>query len=541
MEHLTGKEVNRYYNLTLTVVDPNDITKTKEYYPKTYNDAIYIDKELKQPFYETLIPNHLRPEEKELFVKSALEGGLVLLDKNGFVPLQYFNKSTQALVIEFENVTDLLTKNDFDIRYKNRLVIVGDDGDDPIRDPKDTDKPAWAIYRYLGGDNHARESWQKLIRETDMDISIEWENIDDKPKSDILAIQEMIIDHHAHDNLNILDELNESDGLLTYKGIKLTSRDTFHAISVTKDPYVGTLPGDLAFHITQTRISDDEDEEVLVLEGNCDNLFADRLDFDEGPALNTANVTSMKSFFSKCLLLKSTPWYNTSKVKNTSYMYFRCNRLESIGSMDFSEVENADFMFAYCKVLKRLQTFGFSSKLKSANNMFIGCTDIEFIGDIDTSGLENASNMFCECENLKEIPSMYFRNIKNASGMFKKCKSIENLMILDTGLTTDMTSMFEDCYKLKSIYQIDFSSAEKLNDIFSGCMNLESVNIVQGSLKKSISFAYTNLSTASLTKLIYALPILEERENIVVTGTPAAEINSVMIENANQKGWNIII
>ena len=543
MEHLTGKEVNRYYKLTLTVVDPDDVTKTKEYYPKTYLDGIFLDKELTQPFYESLIPNHLRPEEKELFIKSALEGGLVLLDQNGFVPLEYFDKTTQALIIEFDNVTDLLQRNDFTDKYKSRLVMVRDGRDDPLDIVESIDRPYWTIYRFLGGDSHQRENWQKVTREIEMDIVANWEDIIGKPRSDILEIQEMARVRHDHANMNVINELEEADdGLLTYKGIKLTPRETFHAITVTKDPYVGTMPGDLVFHVTESRMSGETDEEeALILEGNCDGFFSNRLDLEEGPLLNTVNVTSMRNFFSKCLLLKTTPWYNTSKVKNTSHMYFKCNRLESIATMDFSEVENTDYMFAYCTSLIRLQSLGLGDKLKSAIGMFINCTNIEFIGDMSTSELENATDMFSGCEKLKEIPSMYFRNIKDATRMFKGCKLLENLMILDTGLTENMTEMFADCYNLKSIYQIDFSSAVNLLNIFSGCSNLESIDIVKGSLKRSISFAYTKLSTTSLVKIIYNLPIIEERENIVITGTPACDISQTLIDNANEKGWNIII
>ena len=542
MKTRIGNEVDRFYKFTLVAVDPDDITKTMEYYPKTYDDLVYLDKYLTESKHDRLIPYHVSEEDRELLNKSPLEGGLVKLNEYGYIPIEYFDSTLYALVIEFNNVTDLLKNSNFGDDRIGRLVMVRDDRDDPIGKVYNTNKPYWCIYRFLGTDSHLRENWQKLIREVDLDVIHKWNEIEGIPRSTIEDIQEMVRVKHEHFNIDTLNSFKEnSSHILEYKGIEIKTRENFRSITATKDPYVGTLPGDLVLHITSTKMKEVEDKTPIIIEGNCDELFADIVDLEESPLLSSVNATSMRGLFSGCTSLKSVSWFNTSLVEDTSYMYYNCKKLETIMSMDLINDEYADYMFAYCSLLSSARGLEFSNKLKSSKGMFLYCIDLTSLSNINSSNLEDTSEMFCGCEHLSELPYINYGSTKNTSYMFKGCRSIERISDVNTSNAINMTEMFSECYNLKYINGIDFSSAKTLTNIFNECSNLETVDIVPYSLKTSISFANTKLTESSLISIIDNLPTLtNDTASITVTGTPASKITAIKVTEANGKGWNII-
>lgn len=93
---------------------------------------------------------------------------------------------------------------------------------------------------------------------------------------------------------------------------------------------------------------------------------------------DTANVTSMKSMFSNCLMLETVPQLDTSNATDMSFMFFSSEKLRTVPQFDTSNVTNMGDMFGACGYLETVPQF-------------------------DASNVTNMKGMFYRCDYIKQI------------------------------------------------------------------------------------------------------------------------------------------
>ncbi|MBO4589414.1 MAG: BspA family leucine-rich repeat surface protein [Bacteroidaceae bacterium] len=107
------------------------------------------------------------------------------------------------------------------------------------------------------------------------------------------------------------------------------------------------------------------------------------LTFIEGlEYLNTSEVTTMRSMFSKCEALKAidVSHFDTRKVTDMSYMFNECTAVEELDltSFDLHGVTDISYMFYYNPSLYKIYVAGEwdMSNVQSSSWMFLGCSSI---------------------------------------------------------------------------------------------------------------------------------------------------------------------
>lgn len=92
---------------------------------------------------------------------------------------------------------------------ENTLVLVLDASSDS------TVTSSSATYAYRVSD----DSWTKISESESMDLVLSWDNLEDKPSSSVVDIDDAVTKRHTHSNKTQLDKIDEDgDGYLTYNG-----------------------------------------------------------------------------------------------------------------------------------------------------------------------------------------------------------------------------------------------------------------------------------------------------------------------------------
>ena len=72
--------------------------------------------------------------------------------------------------------------------------------------------------------DYAKQVWELLTVYGEMDITLSWDNIVNKPESTKTAIDSAVSRSHSHNNTSTLDDLAETpQGVLTFKGNPISS------------------------------------------------------------------------------------------------------------------------------------------------------------------------------------------------------------------------------------------------------------------------------------------------------------------------------
>ena len=551
---ITPKPENRDYYLTLIVVDENDITKTKEYYPKTYSDAVYLGNKL---FGKNMLDHinentdmlHPTSEELNLLRKSPEEGGIIRLNEEGYIPTKYTNPIAIALYYDYPTVLELVNSSTFTLPDDyGRLVMV----QDSFEDPRARNKHKWTLYRYIGPVPNNILSYQIIITEIDIDLVFTWEQFTDGMKAKIEEIDEAVRLKHYHDNLPILEKFTvDNNGDLNFDLIPITIRERFKSFILGKEnEELYLLNGDMGMQITAVRYVDstikeeptvDENhntEPMIVVRGDCSDMFRSQTDLIKSPKLNTILMTKADHFFDGCINLESIDWYVFKNVTSANYFANECQSVKYFPDLDMKNVEEAEAFLASSGI----KVFGDlnAPKLKSLVRFFSNCKNLTSINSINAPVSTSIASMFYNCVSLKELPEeINLESTTVTDTAFYNCISLEKIGKIKSPNMTSAIQMFANCTMLKSIEEIDFSNCTDTTNMFTNCTNLMHVGIKPGTLKTNISFFNTKLTSTSLRKILNNLPVVDNKTIVINYSEAAASLTNEEIANARIKGWTI--
>ena len=533
-----------YYLITLLVIDPNDITKSKmvELDPMTVEAGVFMDKEMKIPAPISDPAHHLLPGERQILNANPEEGGFIKLDVDGYVPMKYMDRHCIALWFEFANVTEMLSNNDYDpVQHHGHLVMVRDYGDDP-NVPNPIAPNMWAVYRLEGDNPHEIDSWRMIFFEAHFREYIKWEDIPDGPRSTVAAIDEMVSRSHPHFNRDVLDRLSvDEDGNLTFDGITFMLRTDFNAINIlTKFPYNELLVGDIGHEVIYRGdyqpTSDTDSDGRTYMYGDISGYYEDNIEMETNPNnLNVSNAEKMNRFFKHCDSLTTINFMDIAFVEELDEFCFGCINLKNIATMSYHRAKTMVAAFFDCVSLKVMPPMDLTN-CENVSSMFYDA-GVERIGNITGSKIKYASELFANCKNLLELPKIDLSQVEDLHSLCKNCKSLSSVK-LDTSSATDLSDAFYNCTGLQTL-EIDMGSCTFADGIFDNCPELEYV-IIHGDVNVNLDFSQTKLSIAAGTNIVDNLPLTNRHLSIILTNTPASKISSISVVRAERKGWTVI-
>ena len=247
-------------------------------------------------------------------------------------------------------------------------------------------------------------------------------------------------------------------------------------------------------------------------------------------ALDTSNVTTMASMFSRCSNLKEVIFgenYNTSQVTNMADMFSACSLLSSVdfSMFDTSKVTSMGGMFWHCYCLQKVDLSSFDLKeVVNAGSMFegSGLTSITFNTNTTAKKIVRMNNMFRDCFSLttlilpKIMPSAQNVEGQDAApsmeGMFRGCKNLTSLDLssFDTVNVKNMYYMFDYCGKLESITfgeTFNTENVENMEGMFQNCWSLNNLSFPEAfdtSSVKNMNAMFCNCSSLTSLDLSHA-------------------------------------
>ena len=532
-----------YYSITLLILDPKDPTQTKmiEADPMTIEQGVFMDKDCKIPAPISDMRYHLTPEEHDLLRKSPEEGGFLILNERGYLPLEYFDKHVLALYYEFDSVADMLANNDYDpVLHHGHLVMVRDFGDDPVI--PNAKEGYWAVYRLNGDNPRDRLSWEPIFQQQLFRDDVTWANVDPGFRATVEEIDRLVADAHQHINKEILKRFTvNADGRLCFDGVKLTLRKDFRAINIlTKPPYgellVGDMGHDISYHGDYQPTSDNDYEGMPYLTGDISGYYEGDETLIVPPKMNVTNADKMNRFFKNCINLTTIPFMDIAGVKEFEEFCENCKSLTTVTTMYYTQARTMHKAFANCTALTTMPELDLS-RCEDISYIFLYDTNLTHIGDIKGYSITEASCAFMGCNSLKTLPRVDLSKVENLSSLCAGCVSMESASINSEAAIT-LEDAFFACGELTEVV-VDMSSCEDATDIFKGCNKLVDVTI-NGELHTSIDFSETAISLASATMIVDNLPEVRHPQTLIFTGTPGSRVNSYSVAKAERKGWTII-
>lgn len=519
---------NRNIFLTLYVIDPDDITKTKAYYPNTL--AKYVILRAEKGFTSELtLDDHVHNLTKMIHVNKDTRkilrdhevntaNGLLQLNGKARIPFQNTNPEMYAIYVDFKNIKEMLSSPKITTSKKNRIVMVADASDD--KRPRYKYKTnQWCLYRYNGGNPSSLDSYERIMTAFDMDRVFHWDEFTDATKATVEEIDKMVKDEHFHFHKDVLDNITvDSDGKFYYKKMRILFRDEFKSIVISDKERLSndavTPRDNLTFLITGTEDNssiynniDGPLYKYTDIEGNCDEKHKDDTRLVISPAYRTNLVTSANSFFENCTNLSKVMWMDTSNITNMNSFYKGCTKLTTLPDFDYGKVESANSFAENCTNLVGLDKIYFPS-VKEFYNAFYNDNGIKKIDKIiigNKKDLHQEISMdmaFSHLTNLTRISNdIELYNIKSAIELFSNNINIEKYPnIIITGNNPNISGLFKNNTKLKRIESIDFNNCTVLDNLFDNCPLLEYINIKN--LHTDISFQGTNLSLECIKEIL---------------------------------------
>ena len=547
---IDGKRAkNRHFNITLKVADKNDPSKSMDYNPRTIASQVLLSalasKSIKSHFVQ--LGSHLTKEERKLLGSDPKDGGIVRLNKDGFIPIEYTNPVTCAMYYDYATIDDMLSKCTLSLPGDyGKLIMVKD----ASADTRTLIRTEWCIYRYIGNhSNNDIRSYQRIISKGDMDVALEWNKLDHHIQSKAEDIDSMVKLNHMHLNTDVLDELGTDDkGNLYFHGTRIIRRDEFHGFIETEDPTLSNIfNGDMALRITSRKNHEEIPTKqikhvtpITTLEGNCDRKFKADIEVTTGYPLITNAVTSMKEFYSGCINLTYIPYYDTSHCQYFDNFAKDCTSLKTVAPISFASAISLE-SFAEGSTV---ETYGgdiVSDTAVKALRMFYNCKNLKYINNISLPACFDVSSMFENSGIISTNDTINIHYASNTNRMFAGCKSLTSIYYIDTASAKTMNQMFMNDINLTFINYIDFSSCTSANDIFAGCSKLGMVNIKPKSLHIDLSFKGTALTLAAFRNIISGLDP-KTPHTIDITDTPALRFYTAEdATNLAKTGWKIKI
>ena len=520
-------KVSEYFDVTLRVIDPANPENNETHYPRIPAWNVLFKPNGMQTVMMHIenqtSKKHLTEEQKTLVHNLPEGGGLIVLDKNGHIPLKYVKPTTVSLYYEFDSVTDMLENNTFTEDDYGRLVMVKDSSGDPRIPP--LLELNWVLYRIVDATNpHDINSYQRILQKRDMDAMIHWDHLDHGIQSTPEQIDKAVEDAHTH--FSTIRELRDIENDLYYMGKKIVKRSEIQAVVVTTDPdLTDVFVNDMALLVTkiQEYIAYDEStiqHEIpfIVLEGNQDERYKNNFDIVHGPKLKTTRVTSMRSFFHGCASLEDYMWYDTHNCIDMSFMNKDTSKLKRIPDLMLDSVEN----FESFAENSGIETYGdiASDTMLNFKSAFKNAKKLYRIGLIKLPQVKDAQNAFMNCELLNFNGNIILPQVNNISHIMDNCSVITSLNRVEVPRCDNTSYAFANCSELRFISYLDMHYCSNATGMFENCPKLEYVKFAPKSLHTDISFAGTKLSIECLRQIIKDLDY-DTPHQIDITGTPA--------------------
>lgn len=421
--------------------------------------------------------------------------GLVVLDSNGYVPLENFDPSMMQIKIEKSNIAEMLADSTV---LTGAFVMVNDASDDP------TVTSGWAIYRRNSSTeyNSLENGWTKVSENESLDIKAEWATFSQTgPKKTVEEIDEAVELRHSHTNLIVLDEIDvDETNHLTYKGNQIgyiSDVTYFFSGDYVDDAEIRNGDFWIKPSIGQVWWTDPS---VDLAPTDMYEKYHDET-FTTAPLWRTSGCTSMRRMFYRCYNLKEIPQYDMSSVVDLNGYVEECSELETLPAMNNSKATNLE-------------------------RMFYGCTKLRYSPEMNLLNANSLASMFSGCVNLTRVlPMGSTASVTNYSEMFNGCTALE---VIDTDL--------------------DFSnvtSAANVNNMFYDCIELRDLTIVANTIKVPISFSGTNLSHDSLISVFEGLADVRSESGETVYTVDLSSIPETDYLTAEEqriatdKGWQI--
>lgn len=269
--------------------------------------------------------------------------------------------------------------------------------------------------------------------------------------------------------------------------------------------------------------------------------------------INTENITDMSYMFYQCCLMKEVPKMNTSNVTNMASMFYDCEKIETIPFMDTSNVTDMNEMFNYCYSLKSIPLLD-TSKVTRMGTMFQYCRSLQTIPAINTSSATDMAWMFSGCSSLQTLPDLNTSNVTDMRSMFQSCINLKKIPNIDTSNVTTLTYIFNNCTNLLEIPELEagnlvsitnWSNNVNTNVLFGGFKDLGKAENYKTNMNLT---KWTNIQTPyNILKDLYDLNLngkAGQGATITISSSQQSqllEIDSEIIENTKNKGWNVTI
>lgn len=422
--------------------------------------------------------------------------GLVVLDSNGYVPLENFDPSMMQIKIEKSNITELLADSTV---LTGAFVMVIDATGDP------TVNNGWAVYRRSSSVeyNSLERGWVKIAENESLDIEATWDTfLPTGPQKPVEEIDEAVELRHSHLNKEVLDEISvDATNHLTYKGNQIGF--VSDVVQFFNGDYVDdedVRDGDfwLKPSIGQVWWTDPSVDESPT---DLYQAYHDASTMVTAPRLRTSSCTTMRRMFYRCYSLKEIPQYDMGNVVDLYGWVEECSELETVPAMN-------------------------NSKATTLDRMFYGCTKLRYSPEMNLLNANLLVSMFSGCVNLTRIlPMGSTANVSNYSQMFSGCTALETI---DTVL--------------------DFSNvvvSANVNNMFYDCIELRDLTIAANTIKVPISFSGTNLTHKSLLSVLNGLADIRSGDSGIIYTVDLSDIpeaNYLTAEEqqiATNKGWQI--
>ena len=466
----------------------------EEFLPKTVDSQV-ICVNNKTAHDHTTSDKHVNSFDYPVLSNMGKPNGLVILDKDGKIPLSNTDDSLLSIKIEYPNISTMLSQSSKVL--PGAMVMVIDASEDS------SVKTGWAVYRRrnYGSYNVLNSGWDKIAENESFDLETKWTSYDNRPVSSVENIDQAVRLKHSHDNKEeALDNFGTDDwGHLMYRDKKVAyiSQVTFfhEGEYLLKDQQ---RLGDIWIKpsVGQTWWNDSN---VPYAGTNCAEKYHDYDTMVTSPKLNTVDVLTMRRMFYRCYDLVNVQQYDVRKVTDFSGMFQECSSLETVPFLATYSGDNFD-------------------------EMFYACVSLHHTPEIDLSNASTAKEFCNGCVNLvRVLPFVSTSNITNMKRMFNGCSALE---------TIDS--------------EIDFSSIsldDNVSDMFTDCQELKDLKVKENSIKVNISFSGTNLSKESITSILNGLGTLDSgtTKTLDIRGIDSVkEFEAKDFTSATNKGWSIL-
>ena len=243
------------------------------------------------------------------------------------------------------------------------------------------------------------------------------------------------------------------------------------------------------------------------------------------------SVTDCSYLFANCVELQEIPTVDTSLVIKMSNMFKNCKKITSIPYLDTSNVTNMASMCSDCVSLESFPALN-TSNVTTMSSMFYACDKLTTIPYLDTSNVTNMAWLFYDCDNLVSIPQLNTSKVTTVERMFYYCVSLTTVPLLDFGQVTSVEGMFAFCRSLT-----DLGGFKDLGKAFK---TTQSQNYRYYELALNHCTKLTHDSLMNVINNLYDIKSAGcNNQKLALGSDNLAKLTEEEIAIATNKGWNV--